>query len=510
MRPITDRPESLLKLRDVSKFYGGVTALYGVDLELRRGEVLGLLGQNGAGKSTLVKIMSGAESPSSGHIECGGRAQRFRDPQDARRAGISTIFQELSIAPQLSVAENIFLSDLPRRAGVVDWSRMRQDAREILGSLGFPMDVTASAGSLPVAQRQVIEIAKAVHHGAKVLLLDEPTATLPNSDVAKLFELVERMRASGVSVVYISHRLDEVFEICDRIAVLRDGRHIATQPVADVTPDDAVRLMIGERFVGSLVGQLSGGGHARINTEPVDPVADPVLEVRGLDDGRAVHGVSITVRPGEAVAVTGLVGAGQSELAACIAGARKIASGEVVIDGRHRRIRRPSDAIRLGIGWLPEDRKHQGLVLGMPVSANLTMAGMKRITRGGFLSRRRERRLAAGVVEGLGIKAANLTQPVGSLSGGNQQKVVFGKWLLTDIRVLICSEPTRGIDVAAKQEIYRQLREFLRRGGSVLVLSSEIDEALMCDRVYVIGRGEMLAEFDHDEIDPERLLALLR
>lgn len=505
-----NEPRVMLRLRDISKSFSGVQALSSVNLDVRAGEVLGLLGQNGAGKSTLVRIVSGAETPSAGEILVDGAPVQFRVPGDALTAGIFTIYQELSLVPQLSVAENVYLSRLPRRGGLVDWPRLRRTARETLESLGFDIDVDKAVADLPLAQRQAVEIAKAVHHRAKVVLLDEPTATLPRPDVAKLFELIRRLRSDGVGILYISHRLDEIYDICDRISVLRDGQHIATRPTSEVGPSEAVRLMVGEGLAGGLVGQLAQGGRSRINVSSPRKDGPPALEVRSLSDEHSLRDVSLTVMPGEAVAVTGLVGSGQSELAACIFGIRPRTSGEVFVGGREIAARSPGAVIRAGLGWLPEERKLQGLVLEMSVGANLTLANLRKVAPMGLLRRRVERKVAQKMVQTLGVKTAGIGQKVSTLSGGNQQKIVFGKWLLANTRTMIFSEPTRGIDVAAKEEIYREMRNFLSQGGSVLVLSAEIDEALMCDRIYVINRGHIVATFAHEGMDPDRLVELLR
>jgi ribose transport system ATP-binding protein len=499
-----------LSLREISKSYTGVPALSGVNLDVHAGEAIGLMGQNGAGKSTLVKIISGAQGPSAGTIAMSGRTVRFQRPADAQAAGIHTIYQELSVVPQLTAAENIFLSDLPRRGGAVNWAKLRRAAREALGSLGFDIDVEARVRDLPLAQRQAVEIAKVVHHKAKVVLLDEPTATLPMPDVEKLMGILHGLKADGVSILYISHRLDEVYELCDRVTVLRDGQQITTASTKDLPADEAVRQMIGDKLLGGMVGQVGARTHRRLNPNKVAEDQTPALEVRSVSDENILRDISLTVMPGEAVAVTGLLGSGQSELATCIFGSRPRTSGDIYVGGRKLASRSPRATIRAGLGWLPEERKVQGLVLGMGVAPNLTVTDLGQVSRLGYLRRRSEQRLARKLVSRLAIKANGIDQPVGTLSGGNQQKVVFGKWLLAGSRVLILSEPTRGIDVAAKEEIYREMRNFLAEGGSILVSSSEIDEALMCDRIYVLGRGRVVAEFTHDGIEHDRLLALLR
>ena len=500
----------VLSLRDISKSYVGVSALSGVNLDVHAGEGVGLLGQNGAGKSTLVKIISGAETPSTGTIEVEGRAARIHGPADSQAAGIHTIYQELSVVSQLTVAENIFLSDLPARRSVVDWKGLRRKAAETLESLGFGIDVNKRVADLPLAQRQAIEIAKAVHRKARVILLDEPTATLPQPDVEKLFHILKGLKADGVGIIYVSHRLDEVFDICDTLTVLRDGNQIRTVSSAILHPDEAVRLMIGDRLMGGLVENASSTGkHTRLNTG-TPRSGTPALEIASVGDGGLLQDISLTVRPGEAVAVTGLVGSGQSELAACIFGARPRSNGSVRVNGREVKSGSPRAAIRAGLGWLPEERKVQGLVLNMSVAENLTLTDLKAVRRGGALVRRVENRLAERVKDSLAIKATSVNQPVGTLSGGNQQKVVFGKWLLAGTKLMVVSEPTRGVDVAAKEEIYREMRQFLAEGGSILVSSSEIDEALMCDRIYVMSRGRVAAELDHDQVDSDQLVSLLR
>jgi ribose transport system ATP-binding protein len=488
-----------------------VQALDGVDFDVRAGECHGLLGQNGAGKSTLVKIMSGADAPDAGTIHLDGRPLRFTRPAEAQAAGIYTIYQEMSLVASLTVAENVYLSDLPRRrSGVVDWKRVRRAAQETLVSLGFDIDVDEQVRNLPVAERQAVEIAKAVHHNARVLLLDEPTATLPKPDVEKLFDVVRRLKAAQVGVVYISHRMDEIYEICDRLTVLRDGRRVTTEPVGEISEDEAVRAMVGDRLVGGLVGQHGSRHRRRINPGVADAAATPVLEARGISDESLLDHVSLHILPGEAVAVAGLVGSGQSHLAGCLFGSRERTSGEVLIDGRPVSLRSPAAAIRAGIGLIPEDRKTQGLVLDMTLTPNISMASLGGVSRLGLLRGRREQQLAERMVERLDVQPRRTAHRAGQLSGGNQQKVVFAKWLAAGAKLLILSEPTRGVDVAAKEGIYQAIGDFLAEGGSALLLSSEIDEAMMCDRIYVLARGHVAGEFNHDEIDPDRLLALLR
>jgi ribose transport system ATP-binding protein len=508
--PARGGSEATLSLAGISKSFPGVQALAGVDLDLYAGECHALLGQNGAGKSTLVKIVSGAQRASTGTMRLNGVAVDHHSPAQAQAAGIYTIYQEMSLIHGLSVAENVYLSDLPRRRGLVDWAAARRAAREMLLSIGFDIDVSTPVRSLSVAERQAVEIAKALHHNAKVLLLDEPTATLPAPDVEKLFGVLRQLKSSGVSVLYISHRLEEVYEICERMTILRDGRHVTTQPTAAITPDDAVRYMVGERFTEGLVGQLGAGGQRRLNTRPVDDSAVPALDVRGLSDEGILRDISLTVRPGEVVSVAGLVGSGQSELAACLFGARRRSDGRIFVCGEERSVRSPQAAARAGLGLVPEERKTQGLVLGMPLSANITMANIGRVSRAGILRRRAENALAVRMAESLGLSATGVDQRAGTLSGGNQQKVVFAKWLVADAKVMVLSEPTRGIDVAAKEEIYRSVRTFLEGGGAALVISSELDEALMCDRIYVLARGRIVGEFDHDGLDHNRLVSLLR
>ncbi|NMR21697.1 sugar ABC transporter ATP-binding protein [Cellulomonas fimi] len=495
----------------MSKSYAGVVALTGVDLDVRAGEAVGLLGQNGAGKSTLVKIISGAEQPSAGSVEISGERVRLSSPAVARASGVHTIYQELSVVPQLTVAENVFLSDLPRRGPSVDWRELRRAARETLRDLGFEIDVTRRVRDLPLAQRQAIEIAKAVHSEAKIVLLDEPTAALPQPDAKKLFALLRRLKSEGVSIIYVSHRLDEVYDICDRITILRDGRQIATRPASSVHQDDAVRLMIGDKLVGGMLGQAASEKQPRINPRGAGFTAGaPALEVHALSDGALLENISLRVMPGEAVAVTGLVGSGQAELAACIFGGRPRSSGEVLVDGKPLAPGSPRRSIASGLGWLPEERKLQGLVLSMSVAENLTLASLRSVGMWGRLRRRLEQTLAETMAANLRIKTRGVAQRVGDLSGGNQQKVVFGKWLLARSRVLIVSEPTRGVDVGAKEEIYREMTAFLAGGGSMLVSSSEIDEALMCDRIYVLSRGRIVAELAHDDTDPDELVSFLR
>lgn len=500
-----------IQLERVSKHFPGVQALSSVDLEIRAGEIHGLLGQNGAGKSTLVKILSGAQSPSHGRVRLYGEPVRFRNPVDAQLAGIHTIYQELSLFAQLTVAENVYVSDLPTSRGFVRWGHVKQNARKALARVGCNVDVERRVDTLSVAEQQFVEIAKAIHHDASVVLLDEPTATLPAPDVRKLFDLLVQLRSQGITLVYISHRLDEVQEICDSVSVLRDGRHVGTHPTTELDADGMVRLMVGERLYRTTVGG-SAEGDWRLNTHPQVSTnsRQPALEVEAVDDGQLLRGVTFSVRQGEAVAVTGLVGSGHSELAGALFGSRTLLEGQIRVDGRSRRLESPRAAIKAGLGWVPEERKSQGLVPGMPVSANITLAKLDRVSTLGIIRNPSERSLAQKMVSLLGIKVAHLSQPVDTLSGGNQQKVVLSKWMCADSRILLVSEPTRGVDVSAKLEIYRELQRFLEAGNSVLIFTSEIDEALMCDRFYVIANGTIAGEFEHGQVSPDQLATLLR
>lgn len=513
---MADQDYLALSIKGLHKSYPGVRALMDIDLDVRAGEIHALAGQNGAGKSTLIKILSGVEQPDSGTIELGGRTVRFNNPHDSQRAGIFTIYQELSLVPNLSVAENVFLSDLPRGPGrTVSWRSMRAQAREVLEWLGFGVDVNRPVHSLTTAQQQGVELAKALHvartlHGRPpVILLDEPTATLPTQDVERLLEVLRNLQSHGVTLIYISHRLEEVFDVCQRITVLRDGSKVGTYEVDQTTPEDVVRQMIGRNLESSLIGEAmtasekprlgSGGDPERV-----------ALSVENLHDGSVLHDISFELHRGEVVGIAGLVGSGQSELAACLFGAREHVSGTVSIDGQPVKLRSPSEAIRAGIGLLPQDRKNQGLVLNMSVADNVTLASLADFSRYSVISRFREQRTARELGRSLNMKMSGTDQRVLTLSGGTQQKVVLAKWLVSKTKTLVFDEPTRGIDIGAKEEIYRLIGEFVRDGGSVLLMSSELAETLMCDRILVIARGRIVGEFSHDEVDPRGDVVIAR
>ena len=498
----------VLSLDKVSKVYPGSKALSGVSLDIHAGEVLGLIGQNGAGKSTIAKILSGAIQPTEGRILIEGRPVSFAGPASAQRASIYTIYQEFSLVPELSVAENIYISDLPRRrGGFVHWRRMRELAAEAVSSIGFGhIDVDARVRSLSVAERQIVEIAKAVHHKSKVILLDEPTATLPRPDVDILFNLLRQLAKRGVSLLYITHHLDEVQRICDRVAILRNGRHVATHPIGEIHADRIVALMLGKQESAKV------GMSARSATvsRDGDDGRTPAIEIRDLCDDGILKNVSVKVMPGESVAVTGLVGGGQLQLAACAFGAQRRLSGEVRVNGRAIRPNSPGAAVKGGLAWVPEERKTQGLVLGMSVCGNLTNACLDRVSRLAIIDRRLERRAARTMTTSLKIKAASLDHAVSTLSGGNQQKIVFGKWLLARSKAMILSDPTRGVDVGARIELYREIEDYVTAGGAALVVTSDIDEAMIFDRVLVMSRGEVVGEFVGGEVDQGELLSLLR
>jgi ribose transport system ATP-binding protein len=498
-----------IAVRGLGKSYPGARALVDLDLEVMPGQIHGIVGQNGAGKSTFIRMLSGADRPDAGSILIDGEPVQFTTPQSAQRAGIFTVYQELSLVPDLSVAENIHIGVLPRnRWGGVSWRKSRARARAELATLGFDVNVRKPVRALPMAHRQAVEIAKAVGRDVKVLLLDEPTATLPKPDVDRLFEVLRQLQARGITILYISHRMDEMYEICDQISVFRDGRRAGTYDVADSSPDEVLRAMLG-RMIAETV-DTSDARRVRMRRLGGGAASHEVaLAVEGLSDGAVLEDVHLRLHRGEVLGVSGLAGNGQAELAACLFGASRASAGRFVIDGRERRLKSPVQAIRLGLGLLPEERKSQGLVLGMTTANNITMASLPRFTRHGLLRRRDEGRAAQQMRDSLAIKTRSVRNPAGNLSGGNQQKVVLAKWLLSQARTLIFDEPTRGVDVGAKVEIYELIRRFVKDDGSVLIITSEIDEALMCDRVVVMKRGRIAGVVTREQLDRDGESAVL-
>jgi len=488
--------EFVLEMRGITKRFPGVTALDEVDFTLRPGEVHGLVGENGAGKSTLMKILAGAQPMDAGEILVAGAPARITSPHDARDLGISMIYQEFNLVPRLSVAENIFLGRPPRMGRRISWRRLHGDAREVLDRIGVDLDTHLPVGELSVAQQQMVEIAKALSINARIIVMDEPSATLTGHELETLFELILRLRRSGIGVVYISHRLEELFSIAQRVTVMRDGRHIATNDMCDVTRDALIRMMVGREVSEARPENDRGTGDER-------------LRVEGLGRRGAFHNVSFALKAGEIVGLTGLVGSGRTEVARTVFGADRPDTGEIRVDGEPVRIRSPREAIAHGIGLLTEDRKNQGLVLMMSVRENITASNLAALGPGPFLLPRRERPIAARFVEELHVKTPSIEQLVRNLSGGNQQKVVLAKWLFTQSRVLIFDEPTRGIDVGAKAEIYRIIRDLAAAGTAVLVISSELPEILhLCDRILVMHEGRVTGEISGAGATQEEIMRL--
>ena len=484
---------SLLSVRAIEKSFPGVRALSGVSFDVAKGEVHALLGENGAGKSTLIKVVSGVFPPDRGEVIVDGKPVNLQRPDDARRAGVATIYQELLLFPDLTVAENIFMGHAPRaRFGRLDWRAMREKTKELLASLEIhDLQADGIVGSLSVGNRQRVEILRALSQDARILIMDEPTAALTEYDVTRLFDIVRKLKARGVAVIYISHKLDEIFAIADRVTVLRDGAHVATKRVADTDAAELVQLMVG-RKIESLFPKVTV------------PIGEPVLEVKDLERRPLTRKVSLTVRAGEIVGLAGLVGSGRSELAQTIFGVTPAEGGEIRIRGRAVDIRSPAQARALGIAYVPEDRGTQGLVRPMTVRENFSLAALGKVAFAGFIDRAAERKLADEGVKRFAVKTSSLEQVVGKLSGGNQQKIVLGKWLANRPQILILDEPTRGIDVGAKAEIHRLMGELAAQGLAVLMISSELPEVLgMSDRVLVMREDRIVAEFPRDEATQE-------
>ena len=495
----------ILEMRGIVKEFPGVKALDGVTLDLFEGEFHSLVGENGAGKSTLMKTLSGVYPFGSygGDIVIGGEIRQFKTIRDSEKAGVAIIFQELSLVKELTVGENIFLGREPNRFGLINWSELYQRATKLLKDLHLPIDPRTPVGNLGIGQQQLVEIAKALSQSAKILVLDEPTAALTESEVETLFVILRKLKERGVGMIYISHKLDEVFEMSDRITVLRDGKTVGTENAADLTKNKVISLMVG-REVGDIFPQTS------------HEFGETALEVRNLSaydlenpNKKLVDDVSFRVKKGEVLGISGLMGAGRSELLMAIFGAwQGKTSGDVWVEGRTAAIDSPSDAIRNGIGFVTEDRKRFGLLLEQTILDNMTLAGLKRIS-GSFLTHRsRETAAAKKAMASLKVKANSPVTIAGTLSGGNQQKVVLGKWLLTNPKVLFLDEPTRGIDVGAKQEIYAEINKLAKEGLAIVMVSSELPEVLgLSDRVMVLHEGKKTGEFTKAEATPEKVMA---
>lgn len=490
--------EFVLEMRDITKRFPGVLALDKAQLQLRPGEVHCLLGENGAGKSTMMKILAGAQQKDSGAILIDGAEVEIQSPHHAQQLGISMIYQEFNLSPYLSVAENIFLGREPRigRSPFIDWRKMYADAREILGRIRVDIDVRRPVHELSIAQQQMVEIAKALSVNAKIIVMDEPSATLTDHELAALFDLIKGLRRQGIAIIYISHRLEEVFEIGSRVTVMRDGQHVGTHDACDLKREDIIRMMVGRELKDEFPKEIFERGAEK-------------LRVDGLTRAGAFRDVNLTLHQGEIVGLTGLVGAGRTEVARAIFGADKITGGKIFLDGKEITVHSPQDAIAHGIGLLTEDRKHQGLVLGMTVRENTTLANLKSLVWGPFVDRRKEKAVAEEYVKELHIKTPGIEQTAQNLSGGNQQKVVLAKWLYTQSKVLIFDEPTRGIDVGAKVEIYKLMNDLVRKGVGVLMISSELPEVLgMCDRILVMHEGRISGELSRAEASQEAIMRL--
>ena len=495
---------SLLTVRDLRKSFGGIHALDGVSFDLTAGEVHALVGENGAGKSTLIKVLSGVHMFDAGVIEMNGASYQPASPNAAKLAGIQVVHQEFNLLNDLSVAENISIEALPRtKLGLLDRAEMNRRARTALDAIGLSdVDVTAPVRSLGIAHRQLIEIARALQSESRILILDEPTATLTERETDRLFDIVLSIKAKGVTVVFVSHHLDEVFGICDRVTVFRNGHTIATEEIANVTPADVVRYMVGHT--------LADDDHAAPGP---DDTAEVALAVRGLITTASAsdtnEGISFDLRNGEILGIAGLVGAGRTEVLRAIFGADARVAGELTKNGTPIDIKGPRDAIAAGIGFVTEDRKDEGLILDMPIAANATLVDLSSVSRKGLLDFAAERHLATQGGARLKLKYGKLADAVSSLSGGNQQKVVLAKWLACHPDVLLLDEPTRGVDVGAKAEIYGILRDLAAQGMSMIVVSSELPELItLTDRVLVMAGHRIEGVLNRADYSQERILQL--
>ena len=486
----------VLRLTGISKRFGAVQALTDVDVALFANEVHALVGENGAGKSTLVKILAGIHQPDAGRIQLSGEDLVLSGPAAARDLGIAVIHQHPNLFPDLTVAENVFVGRLPRN-GVrgVDWGELNRTAQRLFENLGVKQSVSVPVRGLSVADQQLVEIAKSLSLDARVLVMDEPTASLSSHEVERLFTIIRQLRGRGVAILFVDHRMEEVFEIADRVSVLRDGRHVITAPINELNPAEAIRHMVGRRLETLFPKEQA-------------TIGEIALEVRGLTRRGVFSNASFQVRRGEILGLAGLVGAGRTEIARVLFGIDRADAGEVLVAGKHAEIKSPKDAMRLGIVYVPEDRHAQGLVLDFSIAANVSLPIVERLSRLLVVDRAQERQIATDYSKQLQVRSTGVEQVASGLSGGNQQKVVIAKWLATKPTVLLLDEPTQGVDIGAKAEVHRIISQLAGQGMAIVLISSELLEVLgMADRIVVLHEGRVAAEFARDDATQERVMA---
>ncbi|MCF7928975.1 MAG: sugar ABC transporter ATP-binding protein [Spirochaetales bacterium] len=490
-------PDPILRVTGLKKQFPGVQALDGAGLDVYPGEVMGLIGENGAGKSTMIKILAGVKQPDEGIIEVKGQAVEIPDPIASQALGISVIFQELNLIPNLTVSDNIFVGrELRRSRFLIDDNQSRKLTRELLGQTGLHINPNTRVEDLPLSQRQMVEVAKALSIHSSLIIMDEPTSSLTGQEVERLFEIIKRLTGQGVAVIFVSHKLEEVFQICDRIHVLRDGKDVGTKPASQLSHDEVIKMMVG-RELGSLFVKEEA------------EITEPILEVENISSHAGIENVSFSLRKGEILGFAGLVGAGRTEVMRAVFGVDERTAGTIRINGKEVNIRTPFDAIKHRIGLIPEDRKDQGLILEMMVRHNTTLPGLPFFFPNGILKERKEYDITRSFIEKLSIRTPSQEQEVLHLSGGNQQKVVVAKWLALEPRILILDEPTRGIDVAAKKEIHRLITELAKDGVGVIIISSEMSEVLaMSDRIVVMHEGRKKGELERGEATQEKIMEM--
>lgn len=502
---MTDQQPTALEARRVTKRFPGILALNDVSFELRRGEVHALVGENGAGKSTLIKVLTGVHQPNEGQIILGGEEVSFSSPRESQEAGISTIYQEVNLVPLRSVAQNIFLAREPRtRFGLLDVGRMKREAEEILQRYGIHVDVTAPLRSLGLGTQQMVAIARAISYEARVVIMDEPTSSLETSEVQTLFRVIRQLRDEGVGVIYVSHYLDEIYEICDRVTVLRDGEAVRTSDVEEISKLELIAEMLGRELSEAERGATSFGEEHAVAAD------EPVLRVRGLTQRHTLDDVSLDVRPGEIVSLAGLLGAGRSETVRAIFGADPPDSGTVEVGENKLKAGSPASAIKAGVALLPEDRKADGIIPGLSVRENITAAALPRLSRAGLVSEKAQNELVEKYIDRLSIKASSPDQLVSELSGGNQQKVLLARCLCIDPKVLLLDEPTRGVDVGAKAEVQQLIDELAEQGLAVVMISSEMEEVVEgSDRVVILKDGAVIGTVSGDDVTEQNLISMI-